>query len=189
MSTGLLAARNRSQISCGSCSRAEGFCVPKRTFRFHRASRQALAAERKAAETNPEEIELDLDTRLCPDIQSRANLCYTSMQLSQQDDDEDDAPEPAAAPSGPAAPMASNTEEPDASDARMRILKNLLTVLIHDCQEIELNVEDIDEAPIAPEVPETWNYEIIMCAPCNCQVFGSGLSSLRASLPDLRQTT
>ena len=111
------------------------------------------------------------------------------MQLSQQDDDEDEAPEPEAAPSGPAAPMASNTEEPDASDARMRILKNLLTVLIHDCQEIELNVEDIDEAPIAPEVPETWNYEIIMCAPCNCQVFGSGLSSLRASLPDLRQTT
>ncbi|CAE7350351.1 Xab2 [Symbiodinium natans] len=33
-------------------------------------------------------------------------------------------------------------------------------------EEIELNVEDIDEAPIAPEV------------------FGSGLSSLRASLPE-----
>ncbi|CAE7379573.1 fand [Symbiodinium sp. CCMP2456] len=68
------------------------------------AERKALAAERKATEANPEEIELDLD----------------------DDEDEDAAPE--AAPSGPAAPMASNAEE------------------------IELNVEDIDEAPIAPEV-------------------------------------
>ncbi|CAK9093467.1 Hypothetical protein SCF082_LOCUS43970 [Durusdinium trenchii] len=85
------------------------------------AERKALAAEQRAQEANPEEIELDMD------------------------DDEDDAPgaePPPAASSSAAVAMTANSEE------------------------IELNVEDIEEAPIPSEV------------------FGGGLSSMRANLPD-----
>eukprot|EP00440_Ansanella_granifera_P025146 gb/GFBE01027317.1/.p1 GENE.gb/GFBE01027317.1/~~gb/GFBE01027317.1/.p1 ORF type:complete len:948 (+),score=285.40 gb/GFBE01027317.1/:1-2844(+) len=79
------------------------------------AERKALAAERKAAEVNPEEIELDMD-----------------------DDEEDED----AGPSGPAAPMAGNSEE------------------------IELNFEDIEQASVPAEV------------------FGAGLSGMRANLQE-----
>lgn len=84
------------------------------------AERKALAAEQRAQEANPEEIELDMD------------------------DDEDDAPgaePPPAASSSAAVAMTANSE-------------------------IELNVEDIEEAPIPSEV------------------FGGGLSSMRANLPE-----
>lgn len=84
------------------------------------AERKALAAEKAAVETNPEEIELDMD----------------------EDDEDEGAPSAPSAPSAPAAAMTSNAEE------------------------IELNVEDIEEAPIPSEV------------------FGGGLSSMRANLPE-----
>ena len=72
-----------------------------------------------------------------------------------QDDDEDEDAAPEAAPSGPAAPMASNAEDADRSHSAHACGKHKVSMCsrlaCYSWQEIELNVEDIDEAPIAPE--------------------------------------